>query len=123
MRISDWSSDVCSSDLLDQHLRQLVEEDLGEGLPPLFAVKAGRKGSRESLNADGDLLVAQRRLMIQGDEHTRQQAVLEAGGAASDADQPLRRRADRGGAAVVRQRAPDPALQLDRKSTRLNSSH
>src|SRR3546814_20991067 len=30
MRISDWSSDVCSSDLLDRRVRQCVEaEDIG----------------------------------------------------------------------------------------------
>src|SRR3546814_1695977 len=35
MRISDWSSDVCSSDLLGDHRRALVEELLGlRGVDP-----------------------------------------------------------------------------------------
>src|SRR3546814_5004670 len=99
MRISDWSSDVCSSDL-----------HLGEGLATVVVVVVHGKGGCEALDAHRDLLVAQRRLMIQGDKHARQQPVLQPGDTAADADDCLRCRAYR--------RGPP-----DRQSTSLNSSH
>src|SRR3546814_21087951 len=69
MRISDWSSDVCSSDLLAKPLRQLglaeprPPRDLrhGQGLPPAFADQLVRGG--HTLGAD----LAERRLAMEFD--------------------------------------------------------
>src|SRR3546814_3906359 len=76
MRISDWSSDVCSSDLLAKPLRQLglaeprPPRDLrhGQGLPPAFADQLVRGG--HTLGVD----LAERRLAMErrrkSEEHT-----------------------------------------------------
>src|SRR3546814_2520069 len=56
---------------LDPHLRQLVQDHLGEGLATVVVVVVHGKGGCEALDAHRDLLVAQRRLMIQGDKHAR----------------------------------------------------
>src|SRR3546814_8703370 len=94
MRISDWSSDVCSSDLadvIDVHIRprdiDAIEDDLaaGRGFQPVAAA---------------------------------QHAALAGPGRTYDADQFARQNLQVN-AAQNRQ----IAIGLDRKSTRLNSSH
>src|SRR3546814_20346500 len=69
MRISDWSSDVCSSDLLAKALRQLglaeprSPRDLRhrQGLPPAFADQLVRGGHTLGVN------LAERRLAMEFD--------------------------------------------------------
>src|SRR3546814_13134865 len=53
MRISDWSSDVCSSDLAEEDLRDLLAAELR----PILLQESGRTGDRrccEAVTADGD---------------------------------------------------------------------
>src|SRR3546814_5474617 len=99
MRISDWSSDVCSSDLLGEDARRFVGEvEVVAGAVPLPAADV-----RQRLHAVEQGAVA----LEFGDvaEH-RQHLVRPVG-----IGRVLRHHSDR-----------QPA-QLDRKSTRLNSSH
>src|SRR3546814_8009130 len=105
MRISDWSSDVCSSDLL----RQLVETILRDlDLLGRLDVEVVVEGVVHHVLAERDELAAQVEvvdgLAVVGGIDDGDVARLELG-------QILR-------AADVGQRA-----LLDRKSTRLNSSH
>src|SRR3546814_5329603 len=93
MRISDWSSDVCSSDLLRQHQRVHLARDIEEH---------GRFG----IEPDQRL-------------HPIPRIGDDPGGAGRDG-------ADVLGADTAVQRSPveiGPRDQVDRKSTRLNSSH
>src|SRR3546814_9873613 len=101
MRISDWSSDVCSSDL-GQLARQVELQDLALGRLGLAAVVA-----------------------LPGDE-------VVVGGRHLGRRQPLREEAAQGGNELVAGGAGDGPVRpqrlaaleaLDRKSTRLNSSH
>src|SRR3546814_4945933 len=101
MRISDWSSDVCSSDL---HLRQRVLADAAVPLPVL----AGELALLEGMNG------------VEG---------FRAKQAVGFARRPARKRL-RQGEAQLHQRALDATYGIrivvgrtDRKSTRLNYSH
>src|SRR3546814_10071065 len=109
MRISDWSSDVCSSDLVPLHQR-LVERDAlqlpGAGGERVVRAVAVVVPARRSGQGGGLLAVAVEHRLTEGDE-----AVLH---------RPLRRiglghRPRRAGGRQDRDQ--------DRKSTRLNSSH
>src|SRR3546814_4653474 len=116
MRISDWSSDVCSSDLLD--LVAQVDAHLGvERGQRLVEQQQARRGGDGAGERDALLLAARelRRvlaaLIVEADE------VEQLGDAAGD----LGARA-----AAVFESEGDVALDRqvgDRKSTRLNSSH
>src|SRR3546814_3997968 len=101
MRISDWSSDVCSSDLVDEEgagaefeLAELAGERLGLGILELERV-------------ENDELAA---LRLVAERH------LEA----ERADLLVQRMAEGASPRAVRLAAAD---EEDRKSTRLNSSH
>src|SRR3546814_1867826 len=102
MRISDWSSDVCSSDLLK----------LEEGPPPALTLQpviGQRKASKSTVQVGG--------------QHRSNGYV--GGHSTADEGRELRRfdnvREDRGRG---RGRKPHGGLTVrDRKSTRLNSSH
>src|SRR3546814_3297318 len=52
MRISDWSSDVCSSDLLDEMLGNLIENAAKYGGGSVFATVRGEAGFVEFLIED-----------------------------------------------------------------------
>src|SRR3546814_8148343 len=104
MRISDWSSDVCSSDLGLTHPATEIHERLpATGVERDIAPPAGPQ--------------------VGG--HLRQRRAVEA--AVVDLRPPLvdlYREPDRlGGLAGPSQRAADHSRGADRKSTRLNSSH
>src|SRR3546814_2714620 len=113
MRISDWSSDVCSSDLLHRLIAAQDEETapLGRDL-----LDAGRGGFEAGLA----------RMRI--DQRTREQA---GAAAARHLVGPVDRREDLAGALAFAQADAEDAVALrrldagkvDRKSTRLNSSH
>src|SRR3546814_1611720 len=121
MRISDWSSDVCSSDLIV--------------LAPVADVDQGVV-QRRAIVAGESIAVAQR---VRGGEHVRRnelvQQALEFGIRESDAIQRLKLLAEvvLQGSAVANVRAQrvlevaelfdQLLLDGDRKSTRLNSSH
>src|SRR3546814_5551440 len=101
VRISDWSSDVCSSDLLEVQRHRLVVDDLvaepARGAPAY--VEALHPVAFPTPEAEGEGTVVEPRLrLIFGDEF------LDRGRAV--------------GALIIGLRH-DP----DRKSTRLNSSH
>src|SRR3546814_10884818 len=58
MRISDWSSDVCSSDLLAQKGANVLQLHIGEGggrdrLPPVLLKKGDQPMHRRHIGADG----------------------------------------------------------------------
>src|SRR3546814_8903288 len=114
MRISDWSSDVCSSDL------RFAQRSIDEG-PPLDVRQVGDQRIVDEL-ADIDLLARSERMVLRHDagdaglyQHfglhrrgdDRFMGDAELGFAVDDAVEHLGRR---------------QRLQRDRKSTRLNSS-
>src|SRR3546814_9188242 len=100
--LSDWSSDVCSSDLADQVERQVARFDRVEierrGVQDQFAA---RKGPAPALDANA--IVAQQSKFDRPAGHRN-----------TGIDLGHRRDLRRRGAQVD---------QIDRKSTRLNSSH
>src|SRR3546814_17491489 len=54
MRISDWSSDVCSSDLAPRHCRRGVWADLGQGAAPCGEQPTGAvPGTADARGSDG----------------------------------------------------------------------
>src|SRR3546814_2615615 len=109
MRISDWSSDVCSSDLREHRVEDDDEEDRGDhrrgrALPDLFGILAHLHPLIAS--GDADQYAEHRRL----DQH----------------DPEIGHRDDFAQALNIGEGwniEPDTAEESDRKSTRLNSSH
>src|SRR3546814_7099072 len=111
MRMSDWSSDVCSSDLVAGDLDLLPGRELGVDLPELAVrlrlevadfltdIHAVRRQMAELLDLGFEL--KERLFEVEGGQH----GVIPGCG---------RRPAGRGAAAL---------MTADRKSTRLNSSH
>src|SRR3546814_956980 len=107
MRISDWSSDVCSSDLTaadDEHVAEGVRLFVGVGVG--LAARPAQPGGPP----DRRLVEP---LPERGGPH--EGLVVEAGD-----DERRERRIDR--AEIEGERGP-AILARDRKSTRLNSSH
>src|SRR3546814_8886702 len=107
MRISDWSSDVCSSDLLVHRTLELVREAGGETLQ---AIDQPRRAFIEIVDVEDRAAVA-RELVRIGRAHRRRQI--------GDAR--------RLGSRTIAEGRPDEAVVFrlepgDRKSTRLNSS-
>src|SRR3546814_3453702 len=107
MRISDWSSDVCSSDLLDDVRRWLRHADV--------ELDDRRAGTRAGI-AHGDAGAARRDVEIR---------IAERRVAEAEAERECRRDVLCVVPAVAEQHAfaEMHVLQQDRKSTRLNSSH
>src|SRR3546814_6410250 len=128
MRISDWSSDVCSSDL--------ALDDVDHGRVARVAVHntenwavagdpvAMRRGEgREAIvsrGADDRSKGAKGVLRQGGHQHGERRAVVVLDAAAHD---PEPDGADPGGDAAALAQEGDDAAEVDRKSTRLNSSH
>src|SRR3546814_9182904 len=103
MRISDWSSDVCSSDLVLRHMEQL-DENL------LILLCVGKLALADGVLHDRDEL--QQRMV-----HVRSDLIEQRriGDLAAQMQQVLR--------AEQAERLPLFHRRQDRKSTRLNSSH
>src|SRR3546814_3725415 len=105
MRISDWSSDVCSSDLLDRVQRYEVAytADVMEQVADGDRVGIGAKLGDEPAHRVGERQLAfmHERQDREGGELLRQRRHIE--------DRMIRDRSTR--------------RDIDRKSTRLNSSH
>src|SRR3546814_5721993 len=98
MRISDWSSDVCSSDLPNDDVMCLFDDDRGD------TVRAARMGKCDAASGCG--------LAGYG-----QIGIADYGRTAGETDQPGHAKdADARSARLY-------AGAIDRKSTRLNSSH
>src|SRR3546814_5858947 len=97
MRISDWSSDVCSSDLRAAAIEQAVQVDVDHAPPAIeriFVHRRRRPGDARRADENIDL--------------------AERGGAGGGGS------LDRGGIGDVERL---DIARADRKSTRLNSSH
>src|SRR3546814_2852773 len=106
MRISDWSSDVCSSDLPSEDLDNAESRDNGTA--------SSHSGSRP---VEDELPVRPIRVLIVDDHIVMRQglaALLEL-----EADLQVIGEASDGREAIDKARE----LRPDRKSTRLNSSH
>src|SRR3546814_6843824 len=106
MRISDWSSDVCSSDLLDPGIAFPVA--------PFALVVLLHRGKRQRQPAG----IAERAQtqVDPGTDAVHGRLIQQPHQQAAEADEIL--------AVVERARAVGLAgLRIDRKSTRLNSSH
>src|SRR3546814_1888125 len=108
MRISDWSSDVCSSDLLtfgqdpqkqEMDMAGMSWEELIDQLRPLGEMMRNR--IPEQLRNDPHVAQESLRLLLYGLARASSDALI------GDRDHPI----------FV------PELNIDRKSTRLNSSH
>src|SRR3546814_3537814 len=112
MRISDWSSDVCSSDLLTQQAKAALTTDANGELKPTTAFIDGvRKFALSVTDLDIDLI----------DRVNPFSATYAVLAKAMDAKTLLQVQA------VINAKKDkltyDEARALDRKSTRLNSSH
>src|SRR3546814_6338660 len=117
MRISDWSSDVCSSDLVakrlflpgDHRLTRFGQSRLREGLPAQFvqflAVEAGRSGEAGPLTFGFE--------QGKGEDAGCNVSVERGQWRVSALPEKLR----------VNRFRTSHRRSLDRKSTRLNSSH
>src|SRR3546814_7152463 len=114
MRISDWSSDVCSSDLADRVLVQR-RHDLALGGDALANLGPEGSGSQEGR------LFGHQQDLVDGRAHLPAdlENVLETGGHEDARLGPLAFQDGIG----RNGRTMDEALDIDRKSTRLNSSH
>src|SRR3546814_5602221 len=127
MRISDWSSDVCSSDLLEARDIAVGGPGAGELFGAGFAVTAddGAETARvaiELLIDRNDIQPFLRQYFAEGAERHRRAPAI---GRANMGDAPLRcvafGKRYRGEHEQRRRGSED--RELDRKSTRLNSSH
>src|SRR3546814_3236187 len=104
MRISDWSSDVCSSDLVYSDIGRMVKAGKAAGRTPMIAV-AGCVAQ-----AEGEEIMARApavSMVVGPQAYHRLPEMLDRavkGERASDTDMPA-------------------IAKFDRKSTRLNSSH
>src|SRR3546814_7031484 len=101
MRISDWSSDVCSSDLSDQRIFTGFIRDLTE-----------RQRAEEKMEELRASLIHAARVSAMG---------AMASTLAHELNQPIT--AVNNYVEGVRDMLPDADALIDRKSTRLNSSH
>src|SRR3546814_4821444 len=105
MRISDWSSDVCSSDLILGELRG------PEAFAFLRAINTGHPGSMTTIHGDSvDRAFEQLALLVlEGGSTLQREDILAYVRTTVDVVLQLRRNAY--------------GRHIDRKSTRLNSSH
>src|SRR3546814_2214306 len=104
MRISDWSSDVCSSDLCDGGTALFISAKRAQAVRPSFELRRFLTRSRtevDSQSADQPVLVD--REMIDGQQAIGIRPALRPHGQLHET--------------LV------SAIDEDRKSTRLNSSH
>src|SRR3546814_7777836 len=110
MRISDWSSDVCSSDLIDPHT--------GAATPPINAhllhLHAGIDAVAEP---------AMHLMLTTGAPDVIREAVASLGTEVGGMDTPISIDPESGRPWRVRFDVKTLATEEDRKSTRLNSSH
>src|SRR3546814_9960934 len=126
MRISDWSSDVCSSDLVAHHdlvdrAARGIGKDVGIALEQAAAAGQPRAHVEVQAAAGGAVVVAPAQALE--DAVARELAGIEAGEAAVGAEGGGAGIAGAGAALVAVAVADHDATVADRKSTRLNSSH
>src|SRR3546814_1725839 len=103
MRISDWSSDVCSSDLLGLHRAAFERADRLADARQAFGVRVAQPGTRGQV-----LRFARHFEFVAVDERTMDDEIGVA--------------ADRRGEMRVGAERKAEMTRVDRKSTRLNSS-
>src|SRR3546814_2952032 len=112
MRISDWSSDVCSSDLADEHGGVILGKSLKIAVHPPLARRDRKRiiGTREMVEAD-------RNIAGVGQASIAEFGLLEA--------QPLVRQPARVDTPLARDHLQQVGIaeKGDRKCTRLNSSN
>src|SRR3546814_952758 len=102
MRISDWSSDVCSSDLFDAGPEDVVEAETVSGDANVAAIEDAPQDEPDNAPA--------------AEDRAEGEPLAAAAETTAEAPDP----------AVPEPAVPDPAVPepaVDRKSTRLNSSH
>src|SRR3546814_5006033 len=117
MRISDWSSDVCSSDLSDQSLNASLSEDSEDSWQDFLSDTRPNPeeivtGMRDAQTRSRWLAEALAELSPREQTIIRQRRLSEEGATLEELGRELGVSKER-----VRQ------LEQDRKSTRLNSSH
>src|SRR3546814_8823921 len=120
MRISDWSSDVCSSDLVKPDVLGIVMDHFLADVPLFNAASAGFSVPAEDAGfaddpADADIIEQIKELI-----ETRVRPAV-----ANDGGDIIYRGFDKGNVYLKMQGACAgcPSSTADRKSTRLNSSH
>src|SRR3546814_9140973 len=109
MRISDWSSDVCSSDLLGHHRARAISHRRS-----FVHASPASLGARGLAVAAVAVATGAQQRWFTGPQSARQHSALE------DARQPATQRAAAHHTAVA---GRGLGWVIDRKSTRLNSSH
>src|SRR3546814_4423505 len=113
MRISDWSSDVCSSDLADQRPRYLLRLQSGRLVQPVLLLM------EQATEAQAEKAIAVLKRAIDAAENSNQAGENFVVGAANW--RPLHDALI--SIAEYWNRDQNETEMADRKSTRLNSSH
>src|SRR3546814_9877792 len=108
MRISDWSSDVCSSDLVEVRTTQATVEGFHRGT----RVASHRRSTLKRCHTTIPEHMPSAHRRYAAWTPARLLAAAKAIGAATEAL-----------CAAIMRAKPHPEQGLDRKSTRLNSSH
>src|SRR3546814_10475334 len=86
MRISDWSSDVCSSDLVRRMARQPRARALGHGAEPFVGRHSGfGEAERRLVKGGVDALSLSRGAAV-GDRHRRAEGAVEPGDVVGERD-------------------------------------
>src|SRR3546814_9050483 len=122
MRISDWSSDVCSSDLKEEGRDREAQVVEGHRIAPVDAEQRRRGDAGIAVEAVEEVVVLTHEVEEGDGDRQRDHDGVDALGAHRDeADEG----AEEGGAEDGDRdgHPPWPAEAQDRKSTRLNSSH
>src|SRR3546814_5801451 len=132
MRISDWSSDVCSSDLIAADLGQVVLRVARRTEHPCVAQRGVRRAGElvllaAQVHADGGLHLTAGQFETQP---AREARIEDRAGALAAVQLHAARRRRLQGSQALRalllprqQERVEQAAAEDRKSTRLNSSH
>src|SRR3546814_3008238 len=128
MRISDWSSDVCSSDLffLLMWLLGATTEKQRKGLadyftPTLVQLKEGSAGSNGMFG--GDSMTAKENYPTTGGQGNLAITIPRDASGTKDQGGKATKAADRAKFESIRKELEARMARRDRQSTRLNSSH
>src|SRR3546814_6175054 len=118
MRISDWSSDVCSSDLVERVQRGLGVLEYHADVAATDAAKLLVRQVVDAAAVEADLAAGNAAGGVQESDHSRAGQRLAGAGLADHAQHLAL--ADLKGDAVDRNQGAAPARDLDRQRQRLN---